>query len=94
MLLVRRGEGLPGAGEAFSGAGDEFPGAAAADAAVVAELTREAICRLRACWVVPRTAALLGAASSEGVAISKQQRLAKTAERRAQSRNVSQSGAP
>ena len=26
MLLVRRGEGLPGAGEAFSGAGDGYSG--------------------------------------------------------------------
>ncbi len=41
MLLVRRGEGLPGAGEAFSGAGDGLPGAATGAASVVA--TRDAI---------------------------------------------------
>ena len=47
MLLVRRGEGLPGAGEAFSGAGDGLPGAVAGAASVVAALTRDAILRLR-----------------------------------------------
>ena len=42
MLLVRRGEGLPGAGEAFSGAGDGFRAPPCPARAVVAE-TREAI---------------------------------------------------
>ena len=71
MLLVRRGEGFPGAGEAFSGAGDGFPGTAVSGAAVVAE-TREAIsCRLRAYWVVLAHRSGCGAASSKGAAISK-----------------------
>ena len=43
MLLVRRGEGFPGAGEAFSGAGDGLPGAVTGAASVVADWTSEAI---------------------------------------------------
>ena len=47
MLLVRRGEGLPGAGEAFSGAGDGLPGAVVAGSAVAAEETISAIVQFR-----------------------------------------------
>ena len=63
MLLVRRGDGLPGAGEAFSGAGDGFPGTAVSGAAVVAE-TREAI--------LPVTRVLGGSSAPERLRRSKQ----------------------
>ena len=78
MLLVRRGEGLPGAGEAFSGAGDGLPGAMAGAPSVVTALTRDAILRLRRVLGISAHLSGCGAASSKGAVISKQQRLAET----------------
>ena len=59
MLLVRRGDGLPGAGEAFSGAGDGLPGAAVAGSAVAAEETISAIVCSFASWAVLAAAVVL-----------------------------------